>query len=224
MIIWGAIWGAILGIILPRHEDAGHWSPAADSAPDRATLRSVRAASLRGWRGQLPGTNDAMRRGNACGHRIACEPFVDAHGNRCRLLARVHHAVARTQLTLAPDRWQAASVGRCRSPPPTNTHPAERRRIASASLKPRSATAFGPDLSREPDPVENWSAARKRWLLGGNTVARVGTVCYSSGCRSSPVGGGQRPVPARIAVLLPSASWHRAPGAGLPVVAPRPGG
>ncbi len=181
MVIWGAIWGAILGLILPRHEDA--WTLIAGGligALVGLTLRkSVRSEFARLAEAQTATQQPAPK---ATPATVTASPAstVDATAEIAANLAPPIYAapvaqdsVAAQVRPLAPEAPVAADQAQGLTQTPTS----EATAPVATTASPKSTPApLGPDLSREPDPIEKLVGRAKAWLLGGNTVARVGTV------------------------------------------------
>ncbi len=181
MIIWGAIWGAILGIILPRHEDA--WTLIAGGligALIGLTLRkSVRSEFARLAEAQTATQQPAPKATPAA---VATTPVVAADATtEVTANASVPIATVSVAQEAAKDQVRplaaVAPVAADQAQGLTQTPTSEATAPVATTASPKSTPApLGPDLSREPDPIEKLVGRAKAWLLGGNTVARVGTV------------------------------------------------
>jgi len=182
MIIWGVIWGAILGLILPRHEDA--WTLIAGAligALIGLTLRrSVRSEFARLASAQAA-AQKALRSAasDAVTTAVTTPVAVDAVAATSPVAMAVT-AAATQHAAAVPDATPAAGAINP-APVPTPTLPdalgmaSTTPPVAAAAPTP-AAEPLGPDRSREPDPVEKLVSRAKAWLVGGNTVARVGTI------------------------------------------------
>jgi uncharacterized membrane protein len=168
MIVWGAIWGALISVLVSRHSGDWEW------------VIGAILGSLAGWTLRKAVRNEVARLAKQ-------PPSVDATV-----------AAAATTPAQAPGDVVAATVASAQplaapmegAPLETTTRvPAQPVQQATTAEMPGAAGATpeapdvaalaAPDEPKAPAPpnaIDTLIARAKDWLLGGNTVARVGAI------------------------------------------------
>lgn len=165
MIVWGAIWGAILGVILSRHET--ELMMVAGALLGAIAGWSLRRAVRNEFRRLTQSERQTMRQAQ----QLADTPARLESGT-VTLPVDIPRADATTTRVATPANSPAvpptASV-----PPPPITAPTATTAASPAAAVVRTTKALPP---AQPGPLDALVNRAKDWLLGGNTVARVGTV------------------------------------------------
>ncbi len=168
MIIWGAVWGAILSVFVSRWGDVAWIVGALLGALAGWTLRrAVRGELARAVAAQkvlmrppdvlaAPASDPANA--TAVAASDASSAFVAASSPDANALSPT------LQAATEPNAVDAHIERSMAAPPPA---------AATATAKP---AAVVPTAPAAPNIIETLITRAKDWLLGGNTVARVGTV------------------------------------------------
>lgn len=171
MIIWGIFWGAVMGAFLQGYDGWGGWLGGVlgffAGLTLRWALRHEIEASQKKWRLELAG--------------------ADRAGAEALRAAR-HEDTVPAPLPAPRPAPRPAPV------PPVPPVMADRPALTASGLPATARTASGPSASGqparaepplspkpvarpdEPDAIEQAFAAARDWLLGGNTIVRVGLV------------------------------------------------
>ena len=156
MVIWGAIWGAILGALISRYDESV------------AVVAGGLLGALAGW--TLRKTLDRRVSGLLAQTKAAPEPALARAGEPS---PENGDALWIEEITITePPQTVEADAEPAMAPPPplaTSAPPhADPEAAYQISAKPSAAT--------EPSFTDDLVARIKEWLLGGNTVARLGAV------------------------------------------------
>ena len=154
MVLWGVVWGAILGLLWPGWDEAG--------AVVGAVLGAIAGLTLR----------KAVRSEVAAASRAAA--LVPQAPRAAATAPRPHPDFAPTEQL---DRGVDLDLGVADVPAHASipASPAQRTpdvAVASAPVRPPAA----PAAPRPPSIAAQAVGAARDWLLGGNTIVRVGLV------------------------------------------------
>jgi uncharacterized membrane protein len=179
MIIWGIVWGAIFGAMLSRYEEIGFIVGGIFGALAGLTLRfAVRNETERIAKKQI----DEARRARVEGERLA-QIKTSADADQAQVAANKVEPTAPAQPSPAAATNPALAVA---AVPQAEASSAETGTLATAPKAALAADAaktvtkppapVAPTKPPTPDPVTVLIGKAKAWLLGGNTVARVGAI------------------------------------------------
>ena len=166
MIIWGAIWGAILSVFVSRWGDFEWIVGAILGAMAGWTLRKA----VRSEMARAEATRAEVARA-ATQHAlpVQAKPATSA----VAAAATAQPVLAATEAVALMPAW-AEFANDTSSPVAADAiKPAAE---PTAYIAPAAAPALEPKKPAAPNIIETMVARGKDWLLGGNTVARVGTV------------------------------------------------
>jgi len=171
MIIWGAIWGALISVLVSRHSGDWEWIVGAilGSLAGWTLRKAVRneVARLAKLQAVTAAKSDATTDRATSSTDAQAGPLlpVALHTNAAAI--EVPADSAQSTVAIAPAPAEASAID------------AVAARALAAPPKPAVDTTTAPPVPivpRAPNPIETLIATAKNWLLGGNTVARVGAI------------------------------------------------
>lgn len=169
MIIWGAIWGALIGVLLSPHSGDWEW------------IVGALLGALAGWTLRKAVRSEVARLTNISVSQAAVPAVVAAAASKVETPAAVVPVVASEQAmnagavvatTEATSAMTAPVLSDSPNPATSTATPMPPINPAAPSRPPETALRAPP----KPNAVEVLAARAKAWLLGGNTVARVGAI------------------------------------------------
>ncbi len=156
MIIWGAIWGAILSVFVSRWGDF-EW------------IVGAILGALAGWTLRKAVRSEVAR---AAGHQ-RLPVAADSAKTSVSAATPPQPALETPNAEGAMPEWAGFTND---AAAPTTAEAINQAAEPSAYISPVTAPAPEPKAPTAPNIIEALVTRAKDWLLGGNTVARVGTV------------------------------------------------
>lgn len=183
MVIWGAIWGALISVLVSRHSGDWEW------------IVGALLGALAGWTLRKAVRNEVARLAKlpvTSSSAVAQAATTAVPGTVAISTVQTAPASGSAAVTGAPDALAPATSDQMISaqsaeaapvlPPAQSAIDSLIERPLAATLPPAvtvAAAATAPSAPKAPptpNVIEVLIARAKDWLLGGNTVARVGAV------------------------------------------------
>ena len=156
MIIWGAVWGAILGVLVARSGDFG-W------------IVGTIFGALAGWTLRKAVRSEVARAAKPLALPVAVEPPKPSVSAATSEQPVLETATAEGAMPAWAEFANDATAST--SAESTNRTAEPIVSVASVALPTQA-----PKAPAKPNIIETLITRAKDWLLGGNTVARVGTI------------------------------------------------
>ena len=156
MIIWGAVWGAILGVLVARSGDFG-W------------IVGAIFGALAGWTLRKAVRSEVARAAKPLALPVAVEPPKPSVSAATSEQPVLESATAQG----AMPAWAEFANDAAASTSAESTNRTAEPIVSVASV---ALPTQAPKAPAKPNIIETLITRAKDWLLGGNTVARVGTI------------------------------------------------